>query len=265
MALDKLNFSLTMAIYLDQLRDHDGLVPMKHIEMHFFYSRELRIKATNQQVFVDPHARAVLDVIGQRRHLLPIAKLMLHEKEHGMKGVGIFGVPFDKGIELAAKAQPGFLLKTMHKAIPPGEDFVYGVCATLVTHIQRSSEYIQFEAWQFVRSDAPIYYLHGLMDASGGNFTHLDGATILHNKSDVEALFQHGTKVKGTKYQKWFRLDGTFNKEDALAIANVYCPVQALMTEYLEQYTDLSNTSTCHPPCAIYTDAAQMTLRNCSA
>jgi hypothetical protein len=232
-----------MAINLDQLRDDDGLVPMEHIETDFLYSRELRIKATNQQVFVDPNARAVLDVIGQRQHLLPITRLMLHEKEHGMKGVGIFGVPFDKGIELAAKAQPGLLLKTMHKAIPPGEDFDYGVCATLVTHIQRSSEYIQFEAWQFAGADLPTHYLHGLLDASGGNFTHLDGATMLHNESDAETLFQYGTKVKGTDYRKWFRLDGIFDKEDALAIAHVYYPIQSLIAEYLEQYIELPTTS----------------------
>jgi len=214
---------------------------MEHIgmQLHFFYSRELRIKATNQRVFVDPNARGVLDIIDKRRHLLPLTKLMLHEIEWRMKGAGIFGVPFDKGIELAAKARPGLLLKTMHKAIPPGDDFNYGSCATLVTHIQRATDYIQIEAWQFVGSGSQTYYLHGKLDPCGSKFTHLDGATMEHNESDAQTLFQYGTKVKGTNYQKWFRLDGTFDKDDALAIAREYCPVQSLMTEYLEQYSEL--------------------------
>jgi hypothetical protein len=232
-----------MAITLDQLRDDDGLVPMEHIEMHFFYSRELHIKTTSQKVFVDPNARAVLDVIAQRRHLLPLTRLMLHEEEYGRKGVGIFGMPFGKGIELAAKAQPGLLLKTMHKTISPSEDFNYGVCATLVSHIQRLSDYIQLEAWQFIGPNTPTYYLHGMLDSSGSRFTHLDGATMIHSESDAETLFQHGTKVKGADYQKWFRLDGVFDKEDALAIANVYYPVQSLLTEYMEQQTELPRSN----------------------
>lgn len=207
--------------------------------MHFFYSRELHIRTTNQQVFVDPNAGAVLDVIGERRHLLPLTKIMLREKECGMKGVGIFGVPFDKGIELATKAQPGRLLKTMHKTIPLGEDFNYGLCSTLVTHIQRASDHIQIEAWQFVKPDTPTYYLHAMLDPFGSKFTHLDGATMWHNEADAESLFQFGTKVKGTDYQKWFRLDGNFDKEDALAIAKAYYPVKSLVIEYLEQYTEL--------------------------
>lgn len=229
-----------MTITLDQLRDDDGLVSMEHIESEmYFYSRELRIKATNQQVFVDPYARGVLNIVAEKRYLLPLTKIMLYESEWGMKGAGIFGVPFDKGIELAAKARPGLLLKTMHKVIPPSDVFNYGSCATLVTHVQRASDYIQIEAWQFIGAGSRTYYLHGKLDPSGSKFTHLDGATMEHNESDAETLFQHGTKVKGTNYQKRFRLDGTFDKEDALAIVREYCPVQSLMNEYLEKYTEL--------------------------
>lgn len=227
-----------MPLTLKSLRDDDGLVSMQQVTLNPTKPRELTLKTTNQKVFVAPHAFGVVDFVSPRADLVPITKLMLHENELGLKRMPIFGVHFDKGLEKAADAKPGMLLKSMYKAAQPDGTLEFGTCATLVTHIQRATDHIQIEAWQFLEPDLETFYLHGLLDPALGSFRHLDGATMRHDKQDAETLFQHGMKMKGINYQKWFRLDGSIARDDAVAIAKAYFPLEALLVEYFETHAE---------------------------
>jgi hypothetical protein len=196
------------------------------------------LKSTGQQVFANPNAFGVVDLVVPRSDLVLLTKIMLEEEQTGLKRLPIFGVHFDKGLEKAANAKSGTLLKSMYKTIQPDGTLDYGTCATLVTHIQRASTYIQIEAWQVAEPESETFYLHGMLDVTFQTFSHLDGATMRHNEQDVQTLFQQGSKVKGSDYQKWFRLDGHISRTDAIAVAKAYFPVEALLVEYLEKHAE---------------------------
>ena len=225
-----------MTLTLDDLRDDDKLVSLQHVVLNSAHPREMYLKTTGQPVFISPIAFGVADLIVPRSDLAPLARLMLLEHQEGLKRLPIFGVPLEKGLAYAANATPGTRLKSMFKATQPDGSLNYGTCATLVTHIQRASQCIQIEAWQIVEPDSETFYLHGLLNLDLKSFSHLDGATMHHDKDAAETLFEQGTKMKGLNYQKWFRLDGAISMTDALALARAYFPLESLVIEYVERH-----------------------------
>ena len=227
-----------MPLTLHDLHDGDGLVSMDHVALNSAQPREMRLKVTGQPVFANPNTFGVVDFVVPRPDLVKLTKLMLQENQMGLKRLPIFGIQFDKGLEKAAEASPGTLLKSMYKATNTDGCLDYGTCATLVTHIQKTSSYVQIEAWQILGVDSETFYIHGMLDATLQSFFHLDGATMQHCEQEAETLFLRGTKVKGSNYQKWFRLDGQISRRDAIAIAKAYFPIEALLAEYLEEHTE---------------------------
>ncbi|MBT0652611.1 hypothetical protein [Geomobilimonas luticola] len=219
---------------LESLQDDDGLISLQNVDFDPIWPRKLFLKTNHQQVYIEPNAFGVADIILNRPDLISIAKLQLHESDLGMKGVPIFGLSFDLAVEKAKQARPRFLLKSMFKLIDPDKFHEYGLCATLVVHIRKDPEYIQIEAWQFIGAYSITYYLHGLLDSSCETFNHLDGATMIHEEDDARMLFENGIKMKGSYYQKRFRLDGVIDTKDALTLASAYLPNEQLNAEYFE-------------------------------
>lgn len=227
-----------MPTLLESLRDTDGLVALRDVEVGLMLDRSIFLKATKQQVYIDPYAFAVADLVIPRSDLSQIAKLRLTETKTGLKKLPVFGVSFEIAMEKAYQARPGAFLKSMYKAENSDGSLDYGTCATLVTHIQRATDFIQIEAWQIESPGEVTYYVHGLIDPSSRNFTHLDGATMFHDSLGARALFDEGVKIKGQSYKKMFRLDGVIARGDAIKIACAYFPLESLTMEYLEEHAE---------------------------
>ena len=85
-----------------------------------------------------------------------------------------------------------------------------------------------------IEGDSITYYLHGIMDGSGADFRHLDGATINHSGIELEELFTDGCKAKGKNYTKHFRLDGTIVISDLIDLAEAFLPNEKLNSEYFD-------------------------------
>ena len=92
---------------------------------------------------------------------------------------------------------------------------------------------ITIECWQGVEGENYVFYIHGIIDESGG-FQHFDGAIIGFDLQDIELLFSENRKLKGGTYKKLFRLDGNIKKEDVFEIANRFFPLDKLIDEYFE-------------------------------
>lgn len=219
---------------LESLQDADGLVPLKHVHIDQHDHRELLLGKGGTRVYVDPHAFGVADIILSRTHLCEIARLRLSTSRTGMKRLPIFGVPFDRAVQNARAARPGFLLKSMYKLVENQDLESRGLCATLVAHARRTSENVQVEAWQLIPGNAETYYVHALLDTGATIFQHLDGATMLHSADDAEVLFNAGIKRKGGEYLKYFRLDGEVQTEEGLELVRAYLPNEKLNHEYFE-------------------------------
>ncbi|OIQ99433.1 hypothetical protein GALL_185300 [mine drainage metagenome] len=223
---------------LEELRDEDGLISLNEIDIDPLWHRNLFLKRTGQQVYLEPRVYGVADIVLQRPDLSSITKLRLNPDRRGLKGAPVFGVPFRVGFAKASSAHPGYILKSMYKLIDEQSFRKYGYCATLVAHVQKSSEYIQIETWQFTEAFPETFYIHGITIGGSGPFKHLDGATMNHTPADFESLFTNGTKVKGDSYAKHFRLDGVIEMPDAIALAEAYLPGEQLNAEYFETDTE---------------------------
>jgi hypothetical protein len=227
-----------MPTLLESLKDTDGLIALRDVDVRLMQDRSIFLKSTKQQVYIDPYAFPVADLVIPRSDLSRIAKLRLTETKTGLKKLPVFGVSFEIALRKAYQSHPGALLKSMYKAENSDGSLDYGICATLVTHIQRAPHFIQIEAWQIETPGDVTYYVHGLIDPSSGNFTHLDGATMFHDGPSARSLFDEGVKIKGQSYRKMFRLDGVIERGDAIKIACAYFPLESLTMEYLEAHAE---------------------------
>jgi hypothetical protein len=62
---------------------------------------------------------------------------------------------------------------------------------------------------------------------------HLDGATIRYSGRDLDTLLLETKKVKGTHYQKHFRIDGDVCIDDMHALATAFLSGRELYDEAL--------------------------------
>ncbi len=224
-----------MAITLNDLRDNDGLVPLIHVKTNPAFTREMCLVASGQRVYVNPIVFAVSDFIVRRHDLVPLSRLMLIEAPQGRKGVGLFGVCFERALDLAAHARAGVIQRSLFKVKEGLESVDYDLCTTLLAHVQKKPEGIQLEVWQRLESSSETFYVHGLLDDDLSSFKHLDGATMHHSSDEARQLFVDGDKVKGVGYQKWFRLDGKVHVVDAMDIAMAFLPCHELVKEYIDR------------------------------
>ncbi len=219
---------------LIELQDADGLISLRDIEVDPSSPRNLFLRTNHQPVYIDPFVFGVAEFIFARSELFNNARLRLHEKPIGRKMGRIFGPSFAIAMKKVQEAPTGCLIKSMYKLVDPVIFNENGQCATLVVHIKKTLEHLQIEAWQTVEADPVTYYLHGMRDNSSDVFWHIDGATMIHNSADAQALFEGGQKVKGCGYQKFFRIDGAINVENVLGLASAYLPSEELSAEYFE-------------------------------
>lgn len=222
----------------NNLRDKDGLIPLTILEPDLVNPHVWRLKTSGVKLYVDPQVFGVARLLASRPDLAAQAKIMLREDEIRMKRAPIFGIPFSKALDMTAQAHVGKIVKSIYKTEKSIGLSDLGTCATLVTHVQRTDDHIQIEAWQITELMSETFYLHGLIDARSKFFTHFDGATMMHGEAEKGALFESGRKVKGTDYQKWFRLDGRISQTDAVALARAYLPLEDLLVEYTQHTED---------------------------
>lgn len=226
---------------LSSLKDKDGLIPVAEICAPINHERAYTLIKSGEKIYLDPVARGVADVIFKSRELQEISKLRFTEQDCSMKGARIFGLPFQLALENAKAAYPGSLLKSIFKRIDLECQSGNGVCATLVTHIQKTLEYIQIEAWQCTENNiSQTYYLHGIIKKHSGFFEHLDGATIDHSPVEVDDIFERGNKSKGVNYEKKFRIDGVVSRKNIIEVATAFFPNDDLTFEYFEESVAVS-------------------------
>lgn len=218
----------------NNLRDKDGLIPLTTLEPDRHNPRVWSLKTSGVKLYVDPQALSVARLLASRPDLAAQARIMFREDEIHLKRARIFGIPFTKALEMTTQAHVGKIVKSIYKTEKSIGLSALGTCATLVTHVQRTDDHVQIEAWQITEFISETFYLHGLIDARSKFFTHFDGATMMCGEAEKGALFESGRKVKGTGYQKWFRLDGTISQTDAVTLARAYLPLEDLLAEYTQ-------------------------------
>lgn len=220
---------------LESLRDDDGLVPVSALMIDSANPRNLSLKSCGKQVYLEPRIFGVADIILGRPDLWEMAKIRVSSEKRGLKGAPVYGITFKKALAKLESLCSGSVLKSRYTVTDEQTLRDNGFCATLVAHLQKKTNYIQIEAWQYISEDSFTSYLHGTTKNTSGPFTHFDGATIRHSVAEQESMFVHGSKEKGSEYLKQFRLDGEISLHDVIVLAEAFLPNEKLAIEYFEE------------------------------
>jgi hypothetical protein len=234
-------------VNLESYVTEDNLVPTSHLQ---WKDGCLYLENSHEQVYVEPRVQRVFDYLRDRKDLWEVAQIKVHTDEYGLLGAPIFGVPFDVALSLLSEYNSSqSIVKSMFQRTDDKSlfDARLGVVATLVAHLSRSRPntadevLLSLEAWEIMNVDAETFYIHGLFSIEKRCFIHLDGATMFHDDSGKQFLFQQGNKVKGYNYRKHFRLDGVLDINTVKDLVTAFLPLEDLTTEYVLTHQQVNN------------------------
>lgn len=218
----------------------DGLILCKdliRVQKHSAFTLWLRNHETIW-VAANSYSSTVADYISGNPHLWESAAIRV-VPGRGISGRALmFGVPFQRAVEMV-------LHKEYMKCefyLPDQKDDVY--YATLLFHVNRRKEssgaVVELQVWQYCPGISEVFYVHAESSDFSTHVSHLDGAVIRFPPEEVVKLFRYCEKIKGTDYEKQFRLDGQIPIRDMLNIVSAYLPVTELVDEAF-QVNDCAN------------------------
>lgn len=135
------------------------------------------------------------------------------------------GLNFSKALDIALRDKK-YISKFYHP-----ESLNNDIFSSLVFKIISKNNMMQLEIWEYKINSDHVYYMHALSKDNFQTLTHLDGATIQFTNSEVRELLFTDEKVKGKKYSKVFRLDGSIKFLYLHEIARVFLPLKDLYEE----------------------------------
>jgi hypothetical protein len=183
------------------------------------------------EVFPVPESEFVVDALIGRPDLWSKAAVRLTYHPSIWGSAPVFGVPFQRAVEIAVKEG-----HTKSKYFLP-DAHLEGGYESLLVHLRKVDDkrgkLLQLEAWQYKPGSEFAHYLHAMSADFQSQIVHLDGATIQYSGRDLDTLLLATKKVKGTHYQKFFRLDGEVTINDMHTLATAFLPGQQLYKEAL--------------------------------
>lgn len=214
-------------------QSEDGLIPCRCLRVRRGADGYDLVFDDDQdvEVFAVPESDFVSDTLVARPELWDQAAIRLNYFPSIWGSAPVFGVPFHRAIDIAMKA--GHTKSKYYLPDAPLE----GGYESLLLHLRKVDDargkLLQLEAWQYRPGNDFAHYLHALSPDFESQVVHLDGATIRYSGLDLDTLLLETKKVKGTHYQKYFRLDGQVSLDDMHALAGAFLPGGQLYNEAL--------------------------------
>lgn len=217
--------------FLGQNGTIDGLIPCSNIKIKLDTTGYELLLASRDAIPIFPVREndQVVDVLIEYPLLWDQAALRLNFTPSINGSALMFGIPFQDAVEIAlargyVKSQFYFPNQEMH-----------GLHKTLLLHLNRTQDkrgvLIQLQAWHYTPGDNYAYYVHALSPDFKNQIYHLDGATIFFTESELNVLLIESKKIKGAKYTKHFRLDGSFSIDHMHSIVRSFFPCVELYDE----------------------------------
>lgn len=208
--------------------DKNGLLPTTYVSV-----QHGRFYCGDNELFVAPECRGVVDYLRQNEWLWSIARLRFNRTDTHQKRAPIIGVPFGQALRQAYESTSG-LQKSMFQ-VPEWTKYQgKAVIATMLAHTSATPSNIEFEAWQFLDVSDETFYVHAIIDKESRSIEHLDAATMIHTEDQRAEIMAKAKKIKGVLYSKHFRLDGSFPVTVAEKLMNLYFPVEPLTQEFID-------------------------------
>jgi hypothetical protein len=109
-----------------------------------------------------------------------------------------------------------------------------GIFADFLIKITMTKDNVaEFNAWQAIGTEEALFFVHGILDKSFQNFTHIDFAYHYTNLEEIQKLLQY-TKDKPilTSKKKILRIDGEITVDIAFELMRSFFPIDNLVDEY---------------------------------
>jgi len=215
------------------LLTRDGLLPCTSISVRPHSGRnELYLAKEQLPVFASPFNGMTVDYLANSPMLWSQAAIRVTYYPPICGRALFFGVPFRQAVEIALKQG-----QMRSKFFFP-ERVENGRHEILLLQLDRRSdprgELLQLQAWQYSPGTHRAHYLHALSRDFCTHICHLDGAIIEYSEDDLDLFLRESRKVKGDKYEKFFRLDGSIEIEHMHNLARTFFPTEELYNEAFE-------------------------------
>jgi hypothetical protein len=214
-----------------EIQTKDGLVPTEQLIVR---SRDEIVLRNAHDVRVYPHWRTsgVANILLDNPPLWKLAAIRVSSNRSIVGRAPYFGVPFDKAIDVAL--EKGFS-KSVYWLPETDKGAIYSRLFVLLTQTSQDGEpAIALEAWQWVGEGIEVDYAHMIMSNDTSTVFHLDGAVIEYDlESTITQIFDSGKRM-GISKTKYFRIDGTIPRVQALYLVRGYLPAEELVDEYFE-------------------------------
>jgi hypothetical protein len=223
--------------FLKQNGTVDGLLPSSKIQIKLFKTGYELLLASRDEIpiFSVRENHYVVDVLVKYPQLWDQSALRLSFAPSINGSIQMFGVPFQRAVEIALAR--GYVKSQFYYP----DQGAHSLYKTLLLHLNRTQDnrglLIQLEAWHYTPGDKYAYYVHALSPDFKDQIYHLDGATIFFTESDLNVLLMGSKKIKGTRYTKYFRLDGSFSVDQMHSIVRSFFPCLELYDEAFEIHT----------------------------
>lgn len=211
----------------------DGLLPCTSMAVSKHAGRcNLFLSKNLLPVFAAPFNEMTTDYLAQSPVLWNQAAIRVTYYPPVCGRAPDFGVPFRKAVEIALKRG-----QMRSKFFFP-ERVENGRHETLLLQLDRTTdnrgELLQLQAWQYSPGTHHAHYLHALSHDFHTHLCHLDGAVIEYSENDLDLFLRRSRKVKGDRYEKQFRLDGSIEIEHMHNLAKTFFPTEELYNEAFE-------------------------------
>ena len=214
---------------IKKFEDTDGLIKSNLIEK---FVSDIVIEIENKWIFPNRLIQNVINYIRSYPDLLQISKFSFTGNRISSSRVTSFGLTFQQALRKLNKQG----IERARLYCEKKQDFTdEGVVAEMLVNTTKNKDgTVSIEAWQGIKEENEVFYLHGIMNSKTEFFIHFDGAIIGFSIEDKKQLFRENKKIKGGTYKKLFRLDGEISSSHVFEIANKFFPLDKLIDEYFE-------------------------------
>jgi hypothetical protein len=215
------------------LLNEDGLLPCTFISVRKLAGRcDLLLSKNLLPIFTVPFNEMTTDYLVQSPTLWKQAAIRVTYHPSICGRAPVFGVPFSQAVKIALKQGQ---MRSRFYFPERIKDRRY---ETLLLQLDRTTgnggKLLQLQAWQYSPGTHHAHYLHALSQDFNTHLCHLDGAVIEYSEDDLDLFLRKSRKVKGDRYEKQFRLDGSIEISHMHNLARMFFPTKELYDEAFE-------------------------------
>jgi len=227
--LKELNYDVSTLI--EEYGDKDGLIVTSKLKETIFSKPLDRVyEIDNKFCFPSYPIKELLEIIISN-NLWPSTRIAISKTRFKTAArAKVFGIDFRKAILKAAT--DGISVTRLYSS--DFKEWDLGVFSDFLIKITKTKEDIlEFNSWQAVGNEGPLFFVHGIFDKTLVNFNHIDFSYHHTSLNEIQKLLSSGKdRPVLTCKEKILRLDGEIRIETGFELMRIFFPIDSLVDEY---------------------------------